>query len=167
MDFIKILRKQLAFSVKLMKPLPFHTPIPYPQTPRWRRLHGIKKGSAPAARALILIRYPHTNSIYSYSRLRKARIQGALRPVVVTRPTSTTSRGDQYCLLLVTSTGSIADQYWSQSPSSAASHNYLYTREVRRTASELPPHAGQAVGPDRYEEGQRAAAPRAVYVLSA
>ena len=121
----------------------------------------------PLARALILIRYPYTNSIYSYSRLRRARIQGALRPVLVTRPTSTTSRGDQYCLLLVTSTGSIADQYWSQSPSSEAPHNYLYTREVRRTASELPPHAGQAVGPDRHEEGQRAAAPRAVYVLSA
>jgi len=88
-----------------------------------------------------------------------------LRPVLVTHLTSTTSRGDQYCLLLVTSTGSIADQYWSQSLSSEAPHNYLYTREVRRTASELPPHAGQAVGPDQYEEGQRTAAPRAVYVL--
>ena len=95
-----------------------------------RRLHGIKKGRAPAARALILIRYPHTNSIYSYSSLRRAHVQGLLRPVLVTRPTSTTSRGDQYCFLLVTSTGSIADQYWSQSPSSAASHNYLYIRAI-------------------------------------
>ena len=79
---------------------------------------------------------PHTlipipYSIYSYSSLRRACIQGLLRPVLVTRPTSTTSRGDQYCFLLVTSTGSIADQYWSQSPSSEAPHNYLYTREVR------------------------------------
>jgi len=30
--------------------------------------------------------------------------------------TSTTSRRDQYCLLWVTSTGPIADQYWSHLP---------------------------------------------------
>ena len=114
-DFIKILRKQLIFPVELTNLYPFHTPILYPQTPRWRRLHGIKKGSAPAARALILIRYPHTNSIYSYSRLRKARIQGALRPVVVTRPTSTTSRGDQY---------------WSQSPSSEGRRSAVREKRI-------------------------------------
>ena len=124
-----------------------------------RRLHGIKKGRAPAARALILIRSLPTH-IYTCTAV-------SAKPVF---------RGccDQYwslarpvLLRAVTSTGSLSDQYWSQSPSSEAPNNYLYTREVRRTASELPPHAGQAVGPDRYEEGQRTAAPRTVYVLSA
>ena len=53
--------------------------------------------------------------------------------VLVTRRTSIGQRVKQYCLLLVTSTGSIADQYWSQSPSSAASHNYLYIRAIPRS----------------------------------
>jgi len=35
--------------------------------------------------------------------------------------TSTTSRRDQYCLLWVTSTGPIADQYWSHLPPAAHS----------------------------------------------
>ena len=43
------------------------------------------------------------------------------QPVLVTHPTSTTSRGDQYCFLLVTSTGPIADQYWSPPLSPTAS----------------------------------------------
>ena len=78
---------------------------------------------------------PH-DSIPSISSSKKSAVRQPLsrsknQPVLVTRPTSTTSRGDQYCFLLVTSTGSIADQYWSQSPSSEAPHNYLYTREVR------------------------------------
>ena len=38
------------------------------------------------------------------------------RPVLVSEVTSTTSRRDQYCLLWVTSTGPIADQYWSLLP---------------------------------------------------
>ena len=91
------------------------------------------------------------NSIYSYSCLRKAHIQGALRPVLVTRPTSTTSRGDQYCFLLVTSTGSIADQYWSQSPSSATSHNYLYIRAIPR--SDL----GTPLASKRFKDSKRTA----------
>ena len=133
MDFINNLRKTSAFLVTLTKSTHFTPPFSTRRHLKKRRLHGIKKGSASLARALILIRYPHTNSIYSYRRLCRARIQGLLRPVLVTRPTSTTSRGDQYCLLLVTSTGSIADQYWSQSPSSAASHNYLYIRAIPRS----------------------------------
>ena len=116
-----------------------------------RRLHGIKKGRAPAARALILIRYPHTNSIYSYSSLRRAHIQGLLRPVLVTRPTSTTSRGDQYCLPLVTSTGSIADQYWSQSPSSESMCNYLYIRVI------LLSDLGASLTPKRFNDNRKIA----------
>ena len=52
------------------------------------------------------------------------------QPVLVTRLTSTTSRGDQYCFLWVTSTGSIADQYWSQSPSSTPPPTPLYNRHL-------------------------------------
>ena len=52
------------------------------------------------------------------------------QPVLVTRLTSTTSRGDQYCFLLVTSTGSIADQYWSQSPSSTPPPTSLYNKSL-------------------------------------
>ena len=130
MDFIKILRKQLVFPVKLTKPYPF---IPPSSTHRisveassWHqeRQCPLSKGADPCT----LIPIPY--SIYSYSSLRRACIQGLLRPVLVTRPTSTTSRGDQYCFLLVTSTGSIADQYWSQSPSSKSICNCLYTRSI-------------------------------------
>ena len=45
--------------------------------------------------------------------------------------TSTTSRGDQYCFLWVTSTGSIADQYWSQSPSSTSPPTSLYNNHLK------------------------------------
>ena len=44
--------------------------------------------------------------------------------------TSTTSRGDQYCFLWVTSTGSIADQYWSQFPSSTIPPTSLYHKHL-------------------------------------
>ena len=53
------------------------------------------------------------------------------QPVLVTRLTSTTSRSDQYCFLLVTSTGSIADQYWSQSPSSTPPPTLLYNKHLQ------------------------------------
>ena len=43
------------------------------------------------------------------------------QPVLVGEVTSTTSRRDQYCLLWVTSTGPIADQYWSLLPPAAHS----------------------------------------------
>ena len=52
------------------------------------------------------------------------------QPVLVTRLTSTTSRSDQYCFLWVTSTGSIADQYWSQSPSSTPPPTSLYHKHL-------------------------------------
>ena len=42
--------------------------------------------------------------------------RSVFRPVLVGEVTSTTSRRDQYCLLWVTSTGPIADQYWSLLP---------------------------------------------------
>ena len=50
----------------------------------------------------VSVRQPSTRSVF--------------RPVLVGEVTSTTSRRDQYCLLWVTSTGSIADQYWSLLP---------------------------------------------------
>ena len=133
MDFIKILRKQLVFPVELIKPHPFTPP-----SSTHRHLGGgvfmaSIKSVRPQQGRSSLYAHPYTNSIYSYSSLRRPRIQGVLRPVLVTRPTSTASRGDQYCFLLVTSTGSIADQYWSQSPSSSASHNYLYIRAIPRS----------------------------------
>ena len=53
------------------------------------------------------------------------------QPVLVTRQTSTTSRSDQYCFLWVTSTGSIADQYWSQFPSSTLPPTSLYNKHLR------------------------------------
>ena len=52
------------------------------------------------------------------------------QPVLVTRLTSTTSRGDQYCFLWVTSTGSIADQYWSQFPSSTSPPTSVYNKHL-------------------------------------
>ena len=48
--------------------------------------------------------------------LRQSSTRSILRPVLVDEVTSTTSRRDQYCLLWVTSTGPIADQYWSLLP---------------------------------------------------
>ena len=38
--------------------------------------------------------------------------------------------GDQYCFLWVTSTGSIADQYWSQSLSSTPPPTSLYHKHL-------------------------------------
>ena len=38
--------------------------------------------------------------------------------------------GDQYWFLWVTSTGSIADQYWSQSPSSTPPPTSLYHKHL-------------------------------------
>ena len=98
---------------------------------------------------------PH-DSIPSISSSKKGAVRQPLsrsknQPVLVTRPTSTTSRGDQYCLLLVTSTGSIADQYWSQSPSSEASHNYLYIRAIPR--SDL----GTSLAQKRLKDSERTA----------
>ena len=53
--------------------------------------------------------------------LRQSSTRSILRPVLVDEVTSTTSRRDQYCLLWVTSTGPIADQYWSHLPPAAHS----------------------------------------------
>ena len=53
------------------------------------------------------------------------------QPVLVTRLTSTTSRSDQYCFLWVTSTGSIADQYWSQFPFSTLPPTSLYHKHLQ------------------------------------
>ena len=67
------------------------------------------------------------------------------RPVLVGEVTSTTSRRDQYCLLWVTSTGPIADQYWSHLPPLL-----LYPREQPILVGGLtyigspPPHGGRA-----------------------
>ena len=129
-DFIKILRKQLVFPKKLMNPHPFHSP----SSTRRHLGGGVFMVSRKAVRPqqgrwslyAIPIQVVYTRTAASA----KPIFRGLLRPVLVTRLTSTTSRGDQYCLLLVTSTGSIADQYWSQLPSSAASHNYLYIRAI-------------------------------------
>ena len=98
---------------------------------------------------------PH-DSIPSTSSSKKGAVRQPLsrsknQPVLVTRPTSTTSRGDQYCFLLVTSTGSIADQYWSQSPSYATSHNYLYIRAIPR--SDL----GTPLASKRFKDNKRTA----------
>jgi len=131
--FVNNLRKAPAFLVTLTKSTHFTPPFSTRRHLGGGVFMASRKAAHPQQGRWSLYAHPHTNSIYSYSSLRRARIQGALRPVLVTHPTSTTSRGDQYCFLLVTSTGSIADQYWSQSPSSAASHNYLYTRAIPRS----------------------------------
>ena len=130
MDFINNLRKAPDFLVILTKSTHFTPPFSTRRHLKKGVFMASRKAARPQQGRWSLYAHTHINSIWSYSNLRKARIQGLLRPVLVTRPTSTTSRGDQYCLLLVTSTGSIADQYWSQSPSSAASHNYLYIRAI-------------------------------------
>ena len=130
MDFIKILRKQFVFLVELIKPYLFHPPFSTHGHLGGGVFMASRKAVPPQQGRWSLYAHPHTNSIYLYSSLRRARIQGVLWPVLVARPTSTTSRGDQYCFLLVTSTGSIADQYWSQSPSSESMYNYLYTRSI-------------------------------------
>ena len=54
--------------------------------------------------------------------------------------TSTTSRGDQYCFLWVTSTGSIADQYWSQYPSSTTPPTSLYHKHLHTLLFSPPDH---------------------------
>ena len=130
MDFIKILRKQFVFPVDLIKPYLFHPPSSTHGHLGGGVFMASRKAVPPQQGRWSLYAHPHTNSIYLYSSLRRARIQGPLRPVLVTRPTSTPSRGDQYCFLLVTSTGSIADQYWSQSSSSKSICNYLCTRPI-------------------------------------
>ena len=52
----------------------------------------------------------------SQESVRQPSTRSVFRPVLVGEVTSTTSRRDQYCLLWVTSTGPIADQYWSHLP---------------------------------------------------
>ena len=89
-------------------PLPEDYPITVPHTTRPPRSNPQKKGA---------VRQPLSRS--------------KNQPVLVTHPTSTTSCGDQYCFLLVTSTGSIADQYWSQSPSSTSPPTSLYHKHLQ------------------------------------
>ena len=57
----------------------------------------------------------------SQESVRQPSTRSVFRPVLVGEVTSTTSRRDQYCLLWVTSTGPIADQYWSLLPPAAHS----------------------------------------------
>ena len=57
----------------------------------------------------------------SQESVRQPSTRSVFRPVLVDEVTSTTSRRDQYCLLWVTSTGPIADQYWSHLPPAAHS----------------------------------------------
>ena len=52
----------------------------------------------------------------SQESVRQLSTRSVFRPVLVGEVSSTTSRRDQYCLLWVTSTGPIADQYWSHLP---------------------------------------------------
>ena len=53
---------------------------------------------------------------HSQDPVRQSSTRSFFRPVLVGEVTSTTSRRDQYCLPGVTSTGPIADQYWSHLP---------------------------------------------------
>ena len=57
----------------------------------------------------------------SQESVRQPSTRSVFRPVLVGEVTSTTSRRDQYCLLWMTSTGPIADQYWSHLPPAAHS----------------------------------------------
>ena len=57
----------------------------------------------------------------SQESVREPSTRSIFRPVLVSKVTSTTSRRDQYCLPGVTSTGPIADQYWSHLPPAAHS----------------------------------------------
>ena len=57
----------------------------------------------------------------SQESVRQPSTRSVFRPVLVGEVTSTTSRRDQYYLLWVTSTGPIADQYWSHLPPAAHS----------------------------------------------
>ena len=58
---------------------------------------------------------PYTVGL-SQESVRQPPTRSIFRPVLVGEVTSTTSRRDQYCLPGVTSTGPIADQYWSHLP---------------------------------------------------
>ena len=57
----------------------------------------------------------------SQESVRQPSTRSVFQPVLVDEVTSTTSRRDQYCLPGVTSTGPIADQYWSLLPPAAHS----------------------------------------------
>ena len=59
----------------------------------------------------------------SQESVRQSSTRSVFRPVLVSEVTSTTSRRDQYCLLRVTSTGPITDQYWSHLPPAAHSED--------------------------------------------
>ena len=80
------------------------------------------------------------------------------RPVLVGEVTSTTSRRDQYCLLWVTNTGPIADQYWSHLPPTVHSEEIapkkaLLIRGNSPYYNDYPPSREGSVSP-LTEEGE-------------
>ena len=80
------------------------------------------------------------------------------RPVLVGEVTSTTSRRDQYCLLWATSTGPIADQYWSHLPPAVHSEEIapkkaLLIRGNSPYYNDYPPSREGSVSP-LTEEGE-------------
>ena len=90
------------------------------------------------------VRHPSTRSVF--------------RPVLVGEVTSTTSRRDQYCLPGVTSTGPIADQYWSHLPPAAHSEEIApkkapLLRNNPLTTTTNPPSREDSVSP-LTEEGE-------------
>ena len=84
--------------------------------------------------------------------------RSVFRPVLVDEVTSTTSRRDQYCLLWVTSTSPIADQYWSHLPPAAHSEEIapkkaLLIRGNSPYYNDYPPSREGSVSP-LTEEGE-------------
>ena len=73
-------------------------------------------------------------------------------PVLVTRRTSIGQRAKQYCLLLVTSTGQLIDQYWSHHPFSECGVKRMYMRGLcvmlcaGRLGAELVVFSGGGLG---------------------
>ena len=91
--------------------------------------------------------------------VRQPSARSVFRPVLVGEVTSTTSRRDQYCLLWVTSTGSIADQYWSLLPPTVHSEEIapkkaLLIRGTSPYYNDYPPSREASGSPPPYEEGE-------------
>ena len=91
--------------------------------------------------------------------MRQPSTRSVFRPVLVGEVTSTTSRRDQYCLLWVTSTGPIADQYWSLLPPCGTQRRdsplrrRLYFGAIPLTTTTNPPSREGSVSP-LAEEGE-------------
>ena len=86
--------------------------------------------------------------------------RSVFRPVLVDEVTSTTSRRDQYCLPGVTSTGPIADQYWSHLPPRCAQRRdspkeALLMPERSPLPQRLIPQAKRAKPPPLVRRGKR------------